>query len=204
MNSIKTHWENIYLTKNAEELSWTEPVPETSLHFINGLHLPKTAGIIDIGGGESKLADCLLDAGYTNVHTLDISVNAIDKAKIRLGQRADQIQWMAQDILEFRTDIHFDCWHDRAAFHFLTNPDEIAKYTAVARLHINRNGYLIIGSFSEQGPKSCSGLPVRQYNPESLCLAFSDGFQKMDCIFHDHETPSKRKQNFLYCLFRKT
>jgi 2-polyprenyl-3-methyl-5-hydroxy-6-metoxy-1,4-benzoquinol methylase len=165
--------------------------------------LAKTAHIIDIGGGESKLAGYLLDAGFVNITVLDISGHSIEKAKKRLGSRADQIQWIAQDITEFQTDSHFDCWHDRAAFHFLTSPDDIAKYVNSTKLHVRQNGCMIIETFSENGPKTCSGLPIRQYNADSLSQVFSDGFKKLDCVLQDHETPAKRIQNFLYCSFRK-
>jgi 2-polyprenyl-3-methyl-5-hydroxy-6-metoxy-1,4-benzoquinol methylase len=197
----KDHWENIYQTKKTEELSWSEEVPETSLAFIRSFQLPKTARIIDIGGGDSKLVDCLLNEGFEQITVLDISENSIKRAKIRLGKKGEKINWIVQDITTFRSDIQFDCWHDRAAFHFLTKTDQINKYVSIARHHIRPGGFAVIGTFSENGPEKCSGLPVTQYNQEALILAFSNGFEKIKCIEHDHQTPFKTKQSFLFCSF---
>lgn len=203
MNSNKAHWENIYHTKTSADLSWTEQVPRISLDFIDKLQLPTTASIIDIGGGESKLVDFLLDKGYENITVLDISENSLNNARSRLGNRAGKIKWVVQNILDFETNNQFDLWHDRATFHFLTAPDQIAKYTSLARKLVKLNGFAVIGTFSENGPQKCSGLKIKQYNPESLSHAFENGFHKINCIPHIHETPLKTKQNFLYCSFQR-
>jgi hypothetical protein len=71
--SNKTHWENVYHTKLANEVSWTQERPETSLHLIANCDLPKTSKIIDIGGGDSNLVDFLLELGFVNITVLDIS-----------------------------------------------------------------------------------------------------------------------------------
>jgi 2-polyprenyl-3-methyl-5-hydroxy-6-metoxy-1,4-benzoquinol methylase len=203
MNSSKDYWENIYQTRKTEDLSWTEEVPEISLSFIRGFRLPKTANIIDIGGGESKLADNLLREGFENITVLDISARSIERAKIRLGEKSKRITWIVQDVLDFTSDILYDCWHDRAAFHFLTNPDQISLYASLAKKYVKSNGYAVLGTFSESGPKKCSGLSITQYSPASLALIFSTGFEKINCITHDHMTPSNTTQNFLYCSFRR-
>jgi ubiquinone/menaquinone biosynthesis C-methylase UbiE len=202
-NSNKEHWENIYATKNPDEVSWTEEVPEISLSFINSFQLPKTGSIIDIGGGESRLAGCLLDTGYIDITVLDISEKSIEKAKKRLGKRADEINWVVQDITEFDTDQLFDCWHDRATFHFLTKTDQIVKYSTKAKQFVKQFGYMVIGTFSEKGPEKCSGLPIRQYNQQEMSHIFSDGFRYLNSVFHDHETPFKTKQSFLYNSFQR-
>ena len=167
------------------------------------LFCPRTAYIIDVGGGESKLADCLVEAGYLNITVLDISENSIERAKKRLGKNAEKITWVVQDILNFNADKQFDCWHDRAAFHFLTSPDQISKYVSLATQYVKPNGYLVIGSFSENGPNKCSGLPVKQYTPKSMSLVFLNGFKKLKCTRQIHETPLKTTQNFLYCSFQR-
>jgi 2-polyprenyl-3-methyl-5-hydroxy-6-metoxy-1,4-benzoquinol methylase len=201
MNPNKDHWENLYRTKKPSELSWTEEVPETSLAFIHSFQLPRTARIIDVGGGDSKLAECLLNEGFENITVLDISENSIERSKMKLGKKAEKIKWIVQDITSFRSDIQFDCWHDRATFHFLTSTDEIIKYTSLASQYIRPKGYAVIGTFSENGPEKCSGLPVTQYNRETLRLALLNGFEKLKCITYDHETPFKTKQSFLFCSF---
>lgn len=203
MNQNKDHWENIYRTKEPAELSWTEEVPETSLAFIHSFQLPRTARIIDVGGGDSKLAECLLNEGFEHITVLDISENSIERSKIKLGRKAEKINWIVQDITSFRSDIQFDCWHDRAAFHFLTSTDEIIKYTSVARQYIRPKGYAVIGTFSENGPEKCSGLPVTQYSENALTQQLKKGFEKIKCITEDHTTPFLTTQNFLFCSFRR-
>jgi cyclopropane fatty-acyl-phospholipid synthase-like methyltransferase len=201
MSGRKSHWENVFRSKSPEEVSWTQEVPETSLLFIRKLKLPKTAGIIDVGGGDSKLVDHLLDEGFINISVLDISTKALEKAKQRLGERAIHVKWIVSDILEFNPSIKYDLWHDRAAFHFLTEPKEIRKYIQIAEQSVK--GFLSLATFSDKGPKECSGLPVRQYSEELIQKELSNGFHKIECKTEDHITPFGSRQNFLICSFKK-
>lgn len=197
----KKHWETVYETKNPDEVSWTQDIPKTSLDFINSFQLPKSAKIIDIGGGDSKLADYLLDQGYENLTVLDISEKALEKAKIRLGDKSKKINWIVSDITLFEPDTTFDIWHDRATFHFLTSPEQVSKYMEIAKKTVTR--YLIIGTFSENGPKKCSGLDIKQYSEETLTAVLQDNFDKIRCVTEDHKTPFGTTQNFLFCSFKK-
>jgi 2-polyprenyl-3-methyl-5-hydroxy-6-metoxy-1,4-benzoquinol methylase len=197
----KVHWENVYASKQPNEVSWTQEVPETSLTFIHSFLLAKDARIIDIGGGDSKLVDFLLTEGYQNITVLDISENAIARAKKRLGTKANVVKWIVSDITEFAPTETYDVWHDRATFHFLTTPEQIHKYMATARKAVK--GYVTIGTFSENGPKKCSGLDIKQYSETQLQEELSNGFQKIRCINEDHITPFNTKQNFLFCSFKK-
>jgi len=201
--SAKSHWEKIYASKRQDEVSWYQPTPEVSLDFINELNIPKDAAIIDVGGGDSYLADNLLAAGFTNITVLDISEVAINKAKQRLGKDAEKINWKVSDINELVTTKKFDCWHDRAAFHFLTTEKQVEKYLNIAQKHISDNGRMIIGTFSASGPEKCSGLPIKQYSEQSLSTALKSWFEKIKCITTDHITPFNTIQNFLFCSFRK-
>jgi len=198
----QNHWNTVYKTKQPNEVSWTQEVPKTSLDFIHSFGLAKTAKIIDIGGGDSKLADYLLNEGFENITVLDISAKALDKAKQRLGEQAKKINWIVSDITEFKPDTTFDVWHDRATFHFLTTGNQIAKYMDTARSAVS--GFLTIGTFSDNGPEKCSGLPVKQYNEEQLTAALKNGFDKIRCITEDHITPFDTAQNFLFCSFKKS
>lgn len=146
----KKHWETVYETKNPDEVSWTQEIPKTSLAFIHSLGLDKSAKIIDIGGGDSKLVDFLLDQGFENITVLDISEKALEKAKIRLVEKAKKVTWIVSDILDFEPTETYDVWHDRAAFHFLTTDEEIEKYKSIVNKSVD--GFLIIGTFSENGP----------------------------------------------------
>jgi hypothetical protein len=198
----QNHWEQVYRTKQPEQVSWTQNIPQTSLDFIASFILPTTARIIDIGGGDSKLVDCLLDAGYENVTVLDVSTEALEKAKRRLGEKASGVKWIASDITEFKPSTTYDVWHDRATFHFLTTEGEIKKYMDTASKSVK--GYMTIGTFSENGPEKCSGLPVKQYSEQTLQQTLDRDFEKLKCITEDHVTPFKTRQNFLFCSFRRT
>lgn len=196
----KNHWETVYETKNPNQVSWTQSVPYTSMNFIASFHLPKSASIIDIGGGDSRLVDCLLDEGYENITVLDISSAALEKAKKRLGVKAKNVQWIVSDVTEFEPSTTYDVWHDRAAFHFLTEQKQISKYIETAVKSVR--GYIVIGTFSEQGPKKCSGLFVKQYSEEQLTCLLEEYFEKIQCNTENHITPFDTKQNFLFCSFK--
>ncbi len=203
MISRKEHWEKVYETKQPHEVSWTQELPKTSLEFFHSFKLPKSASIIDIGGGDSKLADYLLDEGYEHISVLDISEKAIEKAKQRLGEKANRVNWIVSDVTEFQPTELYDCWHDRATFHFLTGADEVNSYLTAARKAILPGGGMIIGTFSDKGPKKCSMLDVHQYTEEELQNELSNGFEKIKCITEDHVTPFNTTQNFLFCSFRR-
>ncbi|ATP55591.1 SAM-dependent methyltransferase [Pedobacter ginsengisoli] len=202
MTDRKLHWENVYNTKASQQVSWAQDVPQTPLHFIDSFDLSEAASIIDIGGGDSKLVDHLLDRGYRNITVLDISAVALEKAKKRLGNRANLVKWIVSDIAEFKPDQCYDLWHDRATFHFLTTPEEIESYLKIAQQAVKE--YLVIGTFSENGPKKCSGLEIKQYSENQLSRQLSGGFQKLHCITEDHITPFNTIQNFLFCSFKRS
>lgn len=202
-NSYKEHWENVFTTKAEDELSWFQPYPKTSMEFVDLFNLPLNANIIDIGGGDSHFVDALLNKGYQNIYVLDISENAIERVKQRLGSRASKVHWIVADITEFEPPVQFDFWHDRAAFHFLTTEDKIYKYVSIAEDVIKKDGYLILGTFSENGPKKCSGLEIKQYSEASMSARFEIAFDRIKCITEDHKTPFNTVQNFLFCSFKR-
>jgi len=202
-NEIKNHWESIYSGKSSEEFSWTQEIPDTSLKFIHKAHLSKLSNIIDIGGGDSKLVDYLIEEGFKNITVLDISANALCRAKKCLGKKAGNVNWIVSDVTNFRSDISFDFWHDRAAFHFLTTKQQISKYILTAKKAVKINGFVTIGTFSKEGPVKCSGLDVKQYSEETLTEELKRGFEKIKCINEEHTTPFNTKQNFLFCFFKK-
>ncbi len=199
----KKHWKTIYQTKELKEVSWYQPIPETSLYFFRELQLPTTAKVIDVGGGDSFLVDHLLDLGYSDITVLDISALAIERAKQRLGERAKNVTWIVADAAAFTPSEKYDIWHDRAAFHFLTEEADISNYLQTARQYIRAQGVLVIGTFSEQGPKKCSGIAIRQYSETSLPERLKGDFEKIECKTVDHNTPFGTVQNFLFCSFRK-
>lgn len=199
----KNHWENLYQTKSLEDVSWFQPTPETSLNFIKEFNLSQKAKIIDIGGGDSYLVDHLLELGYENVTVLDISNAAIERAKKRLGDKAGKINWIVADASDFQSMEQYDLWHDRAAFHFLTDENEIDNYIQTAAKGISADGIMIIGTFSEQGPKKCSGIEIKQYSEQTMTSRFEKYFKKIKCQVIDHKTPFDTIQNFVFCSFKK-
>lgn len=200
--NVKTHWETIYKTKQPNEVSWTQKVPTVTMEFIHQFNIPKNASIIDIGGGDSKLVDHLLAEGFSNITVLDIAEAGILRAKNRLGKDAGKVNWIVSDILDFQPTEKYDVWHDRAAFHFLTEPDNIEKYLQIVRNSVNN--LVIIGTFSVDGPEKCSGLNIQQYDEKGMKEKFEKlHFKNIVCKREDHITPQGAVQNFVFCSFIK-
>ena len=204
MEERKAHWDKIYASKQPSEMSWNQEYPQTSLDFIQQAHLDKQSHIIDIGGGNSKLVDYLLEEGFENIAVLDISEEALKKVKERLGEKAVKVNWIVSDIIDFQPEESYDYWHDRATFHFLTTEPQIIQYLSTAKKAVKENGYVTIGTFSKDGPKKCSGLDVKQYSEETLTSELEDGFEKVKCINEEHKTPLNTMQHFLFCSFRRS
>ena len=203
MENSKSHWENVFITKSPNEVSWTQKYPKTAMNYLEELKLSKTANIIDIGGGDSNLVDALLENGYENIWVLDISEFALEKAKKRLGEKADKVHWIVSDITEFSTEIKFDFWHDRAVFHFLTEQESIDKYITILSNAMADNGNFLLGTFSENGPLKCSGLEIKQYSENLMRQTFNQSFETIKCFTENHTTPFNTVQNFQFCGFKK-
>ncbi len=200
-NNLKEHWETVYATKTPQEVSWTQERPAISLDFISSFQLEKSASIIDIGGGDSLLVDFLIDLGYTNLSVLDISAHAIERAKVRLGEKASLVTWIVSDINDFEPLQNYDLWHDRAAFHFLTSQKDIERYMELVSKHVKQ---LVIGTFSTNGPFKCSGLEITQYDENELGQLFGPhGFEVQTTKREDHMTPFGTTQNFVFASMVK-
>lgn len=199
----KQHWENIYSTKELKDSSWYQTTPTTSLNFLKQFNISKNARIIDVGGGDSLLVDNLLDLGYKNISVLDISEAALNRAKQRLGEKANRVKWIVADAATYKPAEQYDFWHDRAAFHFLTEDEEINNYIDTVQQSIAEAGVLVIGTFSEQGPKKCSGIEIKQYSETTMTERLEKFFAKIKCITIDHQTPFNTVQSFVFCSFRK-
>lgn len=193
---MKDHWEKIHRSKSSEEVSWAQDVPEPSLRFIDRLQLSANAAIIDIGGGDSKLVDYLLEKGYQNLSVLDVSEAALNKAAQRLGDRAQEVDWIVSDIMAFEPQRKFDLWHDRATFHFLTEQEQVNRYVRLVENSVDR--FLMIATFSDNGPEKCSGLPVEQYDEQKIERLFSENFSTRNTWREIHKTPQGAEQEFLF------
>lgn len=201
--NVKHHWENVYQGKKPAEVSWYQTDPIVSLEMIALTGIGHADKIIDVGGGASILVDKLLDKGFKNPTVLDISFNAVDYARQRLGKRAGSVSWMEADILQAELPYIYDLWHDRAVFHFLTSLEDRKKYIKMMEKAVRPDGHVIIATFALEGPLKCSGLQVERYSPEKLQHELGDQFLLVKNVEEVHITPAQTKQKFIYCYFRK-
>jgi SAM-dependent methyltransferase len=197
------HWERVYSTKSPDAVSWYAPHLNTSLALIDQAAPHLSTAIIDVGGGESTLVDDLIAKGYQDLSVLDLSAHAIAVAKQRLGAHAANVTWYETDITTaVLPPQRFDIWHDRAVFHFLTDPQQRAAYVSQVLRSVKVGGHVILATFGPQGPEKCSGLPVMRYDSEALHAEFGKPFVLMDSITENHQTPAGVTQQFLYCFCR--
>ena len=197
----QAHWQNVYATKAEKEVSWFQGNPAPSLEFIAAAGTARDASIIDVGGGASRLVDCLLEKGLHRIAILDLSVNALEEAKKRLGQRADGIDWIAADVTTWQPSSKYDLWHDRAAFHFLTAAADRDAYVVRLKKAVRSGGHVIIATFALDGPEKCSGLPIMRYDPQAIASALGPEFDLVDSMRHDHVTPGGNTQRFQFSRF---
>ena len=197
----KKHWENIFVTKDTQKVSWYQKEPLTSLQIIDALGLPKTAKIIDAGCGDSYLPDVLLQQGYTDITLVDISEQALKKVIVRLGE--DHITFVNADITKYTPNKKFDIWHDRAVFHFLNSEKEKNTYVQTVLQSVKPGGLVIVATFAEDGPTTCSGLPVQRYSANQLHGEFGEPFVMLGHEKECHTTPWGVQQKFVYCFCRK-
>jgi len=196
------HWEDVYRQKPDDSLSWFQPRPEISLELIHAASLPKTAAIIDVGGGVSRLVDYLLAEGYSDVTVLDIAEHALQKTRARLGDTANRAHWIAADVTRWIPDRQYHLWHDRAVFHFLIDEMERAAYRKNLETALTNGGTAIIASFNLDGPERCSGLPVQRYSPQTLSAELGSRFRLIQHRSEAHHTPAGKVQQFQYSVFK--
>lgn len=201
----KNHWENVYQTKDVDQVSWYLDHLDNSFQMILDTKVSKDAAIIDVGGGSSTLVDDLLQHGFADVSILDISGKALENSKERLGQKSESAEWIEADITQVSLpENHYDVWHDRAVFHFLTDENDRRKYVELVKKSLKVGGHIIVASFGLNGPKKCSGLDVVQYSPDSMHGEFGKSFELVKSISETHETPFNTTQEFIYCYCRLT
>lgn len=200
---LEDHWQNVYNKKNENQVSWYQKSPKLSLEFVKNLNLSLDAEIIDIGAGESRLVDNLLEMGFVNLSVLDISSKSIEKTKKRLGLKSKLVNWIVSDINNFNPTKKYDLWHDRAAFHFLKDSVEIDNYVKLVKGSLHNQGNLIIATFSENGPLKCSGLEVSRYSENSISGLFNNDFELIKSQKSIHKTPFSTSQEFLFSKFKK-
>ena len=203
MSDRTTHWQNVYATKGETEVSWFQDSPAISHEMIRAANPNLDAAIIDIGGGASRLVDALLRDGYRNLAVLDLSANALDAAKKRIGAAASAVDWIVADVTTWRPAKTWDVWHDRAAFHFLTDPRDRAAYVERLRSAVAPGGHVIIATFALDGPEKCSGLPVQRHDSASLSAELGPEFELVETRSELHHTPWHSTQAFQFSRFRR-
>ena len=197
----KKHWGDVYQEKSPLEVSWYQKEPKLSLELIRSTNVASNDAIIDVGGGTSVLVDYLSKESFTNLTVLDISENAIAISKKRLGDMAKSIEWVVSDITQFDTSQKFSLWHDRALFHFLTDPSDRKIYVKALIKAIRTEGHLIIATFAIGGPEKCSGLEIVQYDSEKMIAELGDNFSLVDERKEIHITPANKEQEFIFFHF---
>ncbi|NIS83502.1 MAG: methyltransferase domain-containing protein [Anaerolineales bacterium] len=202
--SAKTHWETLYKNRQTDEVSWYQPHLRLSMRLLTRAGASENSRVIDIGGGDSTLVDDLLANGVQDVTVLDISSEALSKARKRLGARAGSVRWIEADIAHVQLpSSYYDFWHDRAVFHFLVDPEHRAAYTKILGAAVRPSGHVIIATFAHDGPTRCSGLPTMRYSPSDLQAELGPLFELIEVEPERHRTPSGADQRFVYCLLQR-
>jgi SAM-dependent methyltransferase len=199
----QAHWQNVYATKAEREVSWFQENPAPSLDLITATGISSDAAIIDIGGGASRLVDHLLDRGFHRLSILDLSARALEEAKKRLGRRGDAVEWIVADVAAWQPLRTYDLWHDRAAFHFLTEAADRDAYVACLKKALRPGGNVIIATFAFDGPERCSGLPIVRYDAAALSKVVGSDFRLIGERRHEHATPWGAVQKFQFSTFRR-
>lgn len=203
-SELKQHWNGIYGSRRPDEVSWHQLRLRRSLEMIEHANVGHAGCIVDVGGGLSTLADDLLSQGYSNITVLDISAAALAAARARLGSSAGRVTWIEADILQAQLPAnHYDVWHDRAVFHFLTREADRKRYVEIVRQSVRPGGHVIVATFGPEGPQKCSNLPTMRYAPGELHLEFGPGFELLESALELHVTPGGKEQQFIYCHCRR-
>ena len=201
----REHWEKVYSSKDSDEVSWFQEHAELSLKIIRNNGTPADASIIDVGGGASTLVDDLIDYGYSAITVLDLSISALEKAKMRVGNKGASVSWLEADVLSADLPINtYDVWHDRAVFHFLTSESERHQYVKQVLRSVKHGGLVIVATFAEDGPDKCSGLPVMRYSTSALHAEFGELFKLLGSEPEVHFTPAGNEQKFVYCCCKRS
>jgi len=203
-DSRRDHWETVFREKRETEVSWFQERPQTSLDLIARTGLTRKARVVDVGGGASRLVDALASLGYEDVAVVDIAAAALAKARARLGEHGERVRWIQADVLGWVPDTTFDVWHDRAVFHFMVREEDRRAYRATLHRALARGGHAIVATFATNGPSTCSGLPVRRYEPDTLEAELGPELRLVESVREEHTTPAGKVQAFQFSRFVRT
>lgn len=197
------HWQDVYATRDAREVSWFQDEPSVSLRLVTSVSTPEQS-VVDVGGGASFLVDALAARGYSDLTVVDVSQHALDLVRERLRAQGREAQLVASDVTAWRPGRTFDVWHDRAAFHFLTDPAARTAYADLAAASVRPGGALVLATFALDGPTHCSGLEVARYDAEGLAAALGPAFEPVHDEREEHRTPSGAVQRFTWVVLRRS
>lgn len=200
--SRQAHWESVFSTKAATDVSWFEAEPATSLELVLSVSTPQDS-VIDVGAGAAHLVDRLLDFGYRDVSVLDVSATALNVVRERLQHRSVTPSYITADITQWIPDRSYDVWHDRAVFHFMTDQQMRSAYVLAASRAVKAGGHAIIGTFALDGPEACSGIQVSRHSPDTLAAQFAENFELIDSKSVRHRTPSGSDQSFVWAVLKR-
>jgi trans-aconitate methyltransferase len=196
------HWDAAY-AEGDETRSWFEKHPDMSLRMLGSAGASAADALIDVGGGASPLARALLDRGFRDVTVLDISAAGMQHARERLGSRADQVHWLTADVLSWHPGRHYQAWHDRAVYHFLTVDEDRQRYLHTLEAATAPGAIAVFGCFAPDGPQHCSGLPVARYGPAQLARQLGTKWFSISQDREEHITPAGTIQPFTWIALRR-
>lgn len=195
-------WEGVHDSKDVDGVSWWQSVPELSLGLVDEAGVSRSDAIIDVGAGWSTLVDHLLERGYEDLTAIDLSATALATVRDRIGEAGARVRLDVADVLDFAPGRRFALWHDRAVFHFLTEPDERDDYRASLERCLEPGGVVVVATFGPDGPTTCSGLPIVRYTHQELAAEFP-GFTLLSTSGEEHVTPWGTTQQFTAILLRQ-
>lgn len=196
------HWDAAYAHGHSTQ-SWFEKHPGMSLRMLASAGASAADALIDVGGGASPLTAALLDRGFRDLTVLDISAAGMQQARDRLGSRADQVRWVIGDVLSWHPQRHYQAWHDRAVFHFLTIDQDRQQYLHTLHTATIPGAVAVFGCFATDGPQHCSGLPVARYSPAQLTRQIGTKWLLISQDREEHTTPAGTIQPFTWIALRR-
>ena len=196
------YWDDRYRTIGHANASWYQHRPLLSLRLIEELGVDESAALVDVGGGASALVECLLDDGFIDLTVVDLSQAALDEARARIPN--SPVEWIQADVRTWAPTRVYDIWHDRAAYHFLTEAADQQRYWQTVRDHLHRGGHVVVATFAPDGPESCSGLPIQRYGASDLVEAMGEGFRFVRSEEELHHTPGGADQPFTWVVAART
>jgi trans-aconitate methyltransferase len=194
MPDRRAHWDAVYASRDEDAVSWFEPDARARVALIVR-HVPdRSAALLDVGSGRTRLIPALVAAGYRDVTALDISAEAVARARTAPG--VEPVAWVVADVAAWAPERAYALWHDRAVLHFLTEPVDRDGYRRALGAGTARGSVAILSAFAPDGPTRCSRLPVRRYGQAEFEAFLGSRFATLESAPVLHRTPRGAEQRF--------